>query len=148
MEFSEFRDLIILIAVIQGGFGLLLYGLIGGTAGVNFYSIGVSVLLLVVVSSGIGIVLYWLVRRYGKKRSIKTTMMALSEDEQKVLRKVIELEEVKQSELRRELDFSKSKTSALLNNLEDKNTIKKSRFKRTNIVEPTEQFQGAPLEYS
>ncbi|KXA91234.1 hypothetical protein AKJ64_04860 [candidate division MSBL1 archaeon SCGC-AAA259E17] len=68
-------------------------------------------------------------------------MMAMSDDEQEVLRKVMQLEEVRQDELRRKLDFSKSKLSALINNLKDKNAIEKTRYKRTNKIKPTEEFQ-------
>ncbi|KXA94800.1 hypothetical protein AKJ36_02225 [candidate division MSBL1 archaeon SCGC-AAA259I07] len=76
-----------------------------------------------------------------KERAIRTAIMTMSDDEQKVLREIMQHKEIRQDDLRKELDFSKSKLSALLNNLEDKNAIKKSRYKRTNLLKPTEQFQ-------
>ncbi len=68
-------------------------------------------------------------------------MMAMSDDEKAVLKKVMQQGEARQDNLRRKLDFSKSKLSALLNNLEEKNAIEKVRYKRTNRIKPTEQFQ-------
>lgn len=141
MKLKELTHLFILIIVLQSGLGVILFALSGGTPGVNVYSIGFSILVLVIVSSVIGVTLYWLIDRYTKERAIKTAMMAMSEDEETVLRKVMQQSEVRQDELRRQLPFSKSKLSALLKNLEDKNAIEKTRYKRTNRVKPTEQFQ-------
>lgn len=141
MKLRDLAELIVLIIALQGGLGVILFALTGGGPGVNFSSIGLSILLLVVVSSIIGTGLYWLVKRLMKERAIKTAMMAMSEDEQKVLRKIMQSGEVRQDELRRELNFSKSKLSALLNNLEDKNAVEKTRYKRTNRITPTEEFQ-------
>lgn len=141
MELRDLAEIVALIIALQGGLGIILLALAGGGPGINFSSIGLSILLLIVVSSIIGIVLYWLVKRFMKERAIKTAMMAMSEDEQKVLRKIMQSGEARQDELRRELDFSKSKLSALLNNLEEKNAVKKTRYKRTNRVTPTEEFQ-------
>lgn len=141
MELRDLAEFVVLIIALQGGLGVILFALMGGGPGVNFSSISLSILLLIVVSSIIGIGLYWLVKRLMKERAIKTAMMAMSEDEQKVLRKIMQSGEVRQDELRRELDFSKSKLSALLNNLEEKNAVEKTRYKRTNRVTPTEEFQ-------
>lgn len=141
MKFRDLFHFVVLIVVLQGGLGLILFGLTGGVPGVTLEAIVLSIIILIIVSSVIGLVLYWLVNRYMKERAIRTAMMAMSEDEQEVLRKVMQLEEVRQDELRRELDFSKSKLSALINNLKDKNAIEKTRYKRTNIIRPTEEFQ-------
>ncbi len=141
MEFRDLINFVILVVVLQGGLGILLFILIGGEPSVDFRSIGISVGLLVAISSTIGIVLYWLISRYMKERAIRTAMMAMSEDEEKVLRIIMEQGEARQDKLRRKLDFSKSKLSALLNNLEEKNAIKKERYKRTNKIRPTEEFQ-------
>lgn len=67
--------------------------------------------------------------------------MTLSKDEETVMRRIMQEGEIRQDELRRELDFSKSKLSALLNNLEKKNAVEKNRYKRTNMLKPTEDFQ-------
>ncbi|KXA91461.1 hypothetical protein AKJ57_01135 [candidate division MSBL1 archaeon SCGC-AAA259A05] len=141
MKFRDLFHFVVLIVVLQGGLGLILFGLTGGVPGVTLEAVGLSIIILITVSSIIGLVLYWLVHRYTKERAIRTAMMAMSEDEQEVLRKVMQLEEVRQNELRRRLDFSKSKLSALINNLKDKNAIEKTRYKRTNKVKPTEEFQ-------
>lgn len=141
MKFRDLFHFVVLIVVLQGGLGLILFGLTGGVPGVTLEAILLSIIILIIVSSLIGLILYWLVNRYMKERAIRTAMMAMSEDEQEVLRKVMQLEEVRQDELRRELDFSKSKLSALINNLKDKNAIGKTRYKRTNIIRPTEEFQ-------
>lgn len=134
-------NLVIIIVVLQIGLGIVLFVLIGGAPGVNLYSVGMSIFLLIVVSSAIGIFLYWLIQRYMKERAIKTAMMAMTDDEEMVLRKVMNHGEIRQDELRREVDFSKSKLSALLTNLEEKNAVEKTRYKRTNKVKPTEEFQ-------
>lgn len=141
MEFRELLNVVVLIVVLQTGLGVVLYSLMSGTPGVSFFSVGLSIIFLVAVSSVIGVILYWLVRRYMKERAIRTAIMTMSDDEQKVLREIMRHKEIRQDDLRKELDFSKSKLSALLNNLEDKNAIKKSRYKRTNLLKPTEQFQ-------
>ncbi|KXA95900.1 hypothetical protein AKJ65_00170 [candidate division MSBL1 archaeon SCGC-AAA259E19] len=141
MKFRDLFHFVVLIVVLQSGLGLILFGLTGGVPGVTMEAIGLSIVILIIVSSIIGLILYWLVHRYMKERAIKTAMMAMSDDEQEVLRKVMQLKEVRQDELRRKLDFSKSKLSALINNLKDKNAIKKTRYKRTNKIKPTEEFQ-------
>ncbi|KXB06590.1 hypothetical protein AKJ51_03405 [candidate division MSBL1 archaeon SCGC-AAA382A20] len=142
MKFKELANLVLLIIVLQSGVGILLYSLMGGIPGVSFTSVGLSIILLVTVSSVIGVVLYWLVGRYTKERAIKTAIMTMSEDEKKVLREVMKRKETRQDELRNAFGFSKSKLSALLNKLEEKNAIEKTRYKRTNIIRPTEQFQS------
>ncbi len=141
MEIKELIQFVIIVIALQAGAGIILFSLIGDTPGINFYSIGLSITLLVTVSSAVGIVLYWLIQRYMKERAIKTAMMAMTEDEKKVLRKIMNAGELRQDELRKELDFSKSKISALVNNLVDKNAVEKNRYKRTNKLEPTEEFQ-------
>ncbi len=141
METRELINFIVVVVVLQAGTGLVLMSLVGGSPGISLYSIGVSVLLLVVVSSVIGVVFYWLVNRYMKERAIRTAMMAMSEDEEEVLRKIMNRGEVRQDDLRREFDFSKSKLSALVNNLVDKNAVEKVRYKRTNKLRPTEEFR-------
>lgn len=141
MEIKELVNFVLLIIGLQTGVGVILFGLMGETSGVSFYSLGVSILILIVVASIIGLVLYWLVKKLMKERAIKTAMMAMNEDEKKVLREIMQEKEIRQDELRKRIDFSKSKLSALLNNLEEKNAIEKNRYKRTNLVTPTEEFQ-------
>lgn len=141
MELRELIEFVVLVIILQAGVGLLIIAATGDAPGLDIYSIGVSILLLVVISAVIGIVLYWLVQRYSKERAIRTAMLAMSEDEKKVLRKIMNAGEARQDELRRELNFSKSKLSALVNNLVDKNAIEKVRYKRTNKLRPTKDFR-------
>lgn len=142
MELRELVNFVALVILLQGGLGAILFVLMGGSPGISFKSVGLSILLLVVVSSTVGVVLYWLIDRYMKERAVRTAMMAMSDDERSVMRVIMEKGEARQDELRRELDFSKSKLSALLKNLEKKNAVEKNRYKRTNIVKPTEAFQS------
>ncbi len=141
MELNELLKLIILIIALQIGLGVVLYTTIRGAPGVSFISVGLSVSILVVISCSIGGGLYWLVGKYVKERAIKTSLMTLSKDEEKVLREVMHRGKVRQDELSKSLDFSKSKLSALLNNLEEKNAIEKTRQRRTNWIKPTEHFR-------
>lgn len=141
MELRDLLNFVALVILLQGGLGAILFVLMKGTPGINFKSVGLSILLLVIVSSVVGIVLYWLVKRYMKERAIQTAMMAMSEDEKEVMRIIMEKGEARQDKLRRKLDFSKSKLSALLKNLEKKNAVEKTRYKRTNKVKPTEPFE-------
>ncbi|KXB02392.1 hypothetical protein AKJ44_00655 [candidate division MSBL1 archaeon SCGC-AAA261F17] len=141
MNLKEIASVIVLVIILQGGLTLLLFGLQGSTPGVGFWSIGVGILVMVVVSGGIAIVLYWLVHRYTTERAIRTAMMAMSDDEQEILRIIMQEKKIRQDDLRRRVDFSKSKVSALVTNLVEKNAVKKTQYKRTNHLEPTEQFQ-------
>lgn len=141
MEIRDLINFVALVVVLQVIWGVILFFVFGDTPGVDLFSIGMGIVVLVVVSTAIGAVLYWLIQRYMKERAIKTAMMAMSEDEERVLRKVMREGEVRQDNLRREVDFSKSKLSALLNNLEEKNAVEKTRYKRTNKITPTEEFQ-------
>lgn len=141
MELRDLINFVVLIVVLQTGLGIILFLLMSGTPGINLYSAMISIFLLITVSSTIGVFLYWLIRRYTKERAIKTAMMAMTDDEKRVLRKVMNQGEIRQDELRKQVDFSKSKLSALLSNLEEKNAIEKKRYKRTNKVRPTEDFR-------
>ena len=141
METRDLINFVLVVVALQAGAGIILLSLVRGSPGVSVYSIGVSIVLLVVVSSVIGVVLYWLVNRYMKERAIRTAMMAMSEDEEAVLREIMNEGEIRQDDLRDRFSFSKSKLSALVNNLVEKNAIEKSRYKRTNRLRPTEEFR-------
>lgn len=141
MELRDLINFVILVVALQGGFGIILFFLIRGEPGVDFKSIGISTGLLILISSVIGVSLYWLINRYMKERAIQTAIMTMTDDEEKVLRIIMDQGEARQDKLRKKLDFSKSKLSALLNNLEEKDAIKKTRYKRTNKIRPTEEFQ-------
>ncbi|KXA91288.1 hypothetical protein AKJ57_01850 [candidate division MSBL1 archaeon SCGC-AAA259A05] len=100
-----------------------------------------AVLLMVTASASLATLLYWVVNRYAKERAVRTAMMAMSEDERRVLREVMREGEARQDELWKELDMSRGKLSALINKLVEKNAITKERCRRTNLLRPTEEFQ-------
>ncbi|KXA94431.1 hypothetical protein AKJ65_04395 [candidate division MSBL1 archaeon SCGC-AAA259E19] len=141
MDLTELSKIVLPVMVLQVGFGVTLFAVTGGAPGVNLPSIGLSVVLVTAVSSAIATVLYRLIGRYTRERAVKTAMMAMTEDEETVLRKIMNPGEVRQDELRRQVDFSKSKLSALVNNLVEKNAVKKTRRGRTNMLEPREKFK-------
>jgi len=132
---------VVLVLFLQGGMGFIFFFTVRSTPGVDLGRFSLAIVLLVVVAAVVGIFLYWLIGRYVSERGIKTAMMAMFDDEKEVLGVVMDEGEIRQDDLRRELDFSKSKLSALLNNLEGKNAIEKSRYKRTNKIRPTEDFR-------
>jgi uncharacterized membrane protein len=125
----------------QLSLGLVLYGPLGGAPGVDLFSVAVALLILTVVSTSIAVALYWVVRRYSSERAIRVAMMTLSRDERAVLERIMRQGKVRQDDLRRQVDMSKSKLSALVNNLERKRAITKTRYHKTNILEPTEEFK-------
>lgn len=141
MEFREVAYLVMIIVGLQIGIGALIFFLSGSSAGVDLELITISILILALIATLIGVSLYWIINRYTKERAIKTAIMAMSEDEEKVLREVMNRGSARQDELRRDLGFSKSKLSALLKNLVEKNAVEKVRYKRTNKIKPTEQFK-------
>lgn len=133
--------MVILVVIMQLSLGLVLYGPLGGAPGVDLYSVAVALLILTVVSASIAVALYWVVRRYTSERAIRVAMMTLSRDERAVLERIMQQGKVRQDDLRRQVDMSKSKLSALVNNLERKRAITKTRYHKTNILEPTEEFK-------
>ncbi|MBS3815347.1 MAG: winged helix-turn-helix transcriptional regulator [Hadesarchaea archaeon] len=141
MNLRELAYIIILVILLQGSLTALFFGLQGPTPGLDFWTIGISMFVMIAISGSIALILYWLVNRYMKERAIRTAMMAMSEDEEKLLRIIMQEGKIRQDEIRRRVDFSKSKVSAIVNNLIDNNAITKTRYKRTNHLEPTEDFQ-------
>lgn len=141
MRLRDLAGVILLVITLQLVFGGILYGLIG-VQHLTFSSIVGAVLLMVVVSISVAVVLYWLTTRYASERAIRTAMMTLSGDEQKVLRLVMERGEIRQDDLWRKLDMSRSKLSALVNNLKRKHAITKTRYWKTNILRVSEEFGG------
>lgn len=140
MDFEELVKFVVLVLILQGAMGVIFFLTVRSTPGVDFGRFSLAIALLVLIAVIVGVFLYWLVGRYVRERSIKTAMMAMSDDEEEVLGVVMDEGEIRQDDLRRELDFSKSKLSALLNNLEEKNAIEKSRYRRTNKIKPTEEY--------
>ena len=141
MRLRDLLGVVILVVIMQLSLGLVLYGPLGGAAGVDLYSVMVALLILTVVSTSIAVGLYWVVRRYSSERAIRVAMMTLSPDERAVLERIMQQGKVRQDDLRRQVDMSKSKLSAIVNNLERKRAITKTRYHKTNILEPTEEFR-------
>ena len=128
------------VSVLIGG---VLFGVVGRAPTVGLGSVAVAVLLMAIVAVSITLPLYLVFKRYTAERVVKVAMMTLTEDEQAVLRPIMEAGgEIRQDHLRRQLDFSKSKLSALVNNLERKKAITKTRYHKTNILKLTKEFGG------
>lgn len=134
--------LVTLVAVvISTSIGVTLFGVLGIAPGISWGLIAVSLLLIVSISVVATLVFYFVFRGYASERAIRAVMMALSEDEQAVLRQIMNSSgEIRQDDLWRKLDLSKSKLSALVNNLERKGAITKTRYHRTNILKLTKEF--------
>ncbi len=143
MEIKEVIS-VILISIFSSVLGgVVLFGIFGVSPGLSWTLIAVaaSVLFLITVSSTLAF--YLVFRRYGAERTIKVAMMTLSDDEQVVLRKIMEMGgELRQDDLWRKLreNYSKSKLSALVINLEKKHALTRARYHRTNLLKLTKEF--------
>ncbi|KXA95254.1 hypothetical protein AKJ65_02125 [candidate division MSBL1 archaeon SCGC-AAA259E19] len=138
------RDLVwilVLVIILQLVLGGILYIFIG-VEHLSLQSVSLSVLLMVTASTSVAVLLYWIVNRYAKERAVRTAMMAMSDDEEKVLREVMKRGQARQDKLWKELDMSRGKLSALINNLVEKNAIAKERYKRTNLLKPRDEFSS------
>jgi uncharacterized membrane protein len=136
--------LVILLAAVVSAFVVaVFFGMAGRIPTVGLESIAIAILFMVIIAVLITLPLYFVLRRYAAERAVRVAMMTLTEDEQTVLRPIMEAGgELRQDHLRRRLDFSKSKLSALVNNLERKKVITKKRFHKTNILKLTKEFGG------
>jgi uncharacterized membrane protein len=142
MILREAIEVIAIVVILQICLGVILYGPLSPAPGLELYSIVVAILIMAGVAGAIAAVLVFVFKKYAGERTIKVAMLTLSEDEQKVLRAIMRAGEVRQDRLRRGLDLSKSKLSALVNNLEQKGTIIKTRYHKTNILRPAKEFGG------
>lgn len=135
--------IVLLATVVSALIGALLFGIVGRAPTVGSGSVVAAILLMVIVAVSITLPLYLVFRRYASERAVRVAMMTLTEDEQVVLRPIMEAGgELRQDHLRRRLDFSKSKLSALVNNLERKKVITKKRYHKTNVLKLTKEFGG------
>jgi uncharacterized membrane protein len=120
----------------------LLFGL-RSISGAEWPVIIVTVIVMSAIAGAVAIVLITALRRYEAKRATAVAMLALTEDERTVIRKLIELGgQEYQDTLTRKLGLSKQKVSALVNNLEQKHAITKTPFHKTNILKLTKEFGG------
>jgi uncharacterized membrane protein len=143
MTLREAFGIVLLVVILQLCLGLLLYGPLHPAPGLELNSILVAILIMAIVAGSVAAALAFTFKRYAGERTMRVAMMTLTEDERKVLELVLQLGgEVRQDRLRRELDFSKSKLSALVNNLERKRAITKTRHHKTNILKVSKEFAG------
>jgi len=143
MTLREAFGIVLLVVILQLCLGLLLYGPLHPAPGLELHSILVAILIMAIVAGSVAAALAFTFKRYAGERTMRVAMMALTEDERKVLELVLRLGgEVRQDKLRRELDFSKSKLSALVNNLERKRAITKTRHHKTNMSKISKEFAG------
>ena len=142
MTLREAIGIVALVVIIQLSMGLILYGPLRPAPGLELSTIAVAIGVLAAVAGTIAAVLLYLLKRYGKERAVRVAMMTLTEDERKVLEAIMRSGgEARQDKLRREVDMSKSKLSSLVNNLERKHVIAKTRYFKTNILKVSEEFK-------
>jgi uncharacterized membrane protein len=143
MTLREAFGIVALVVVLQLCLGVLLYGPFALAAGLDIFAIIVAVGIMVTVAGGIAVVLTFLFKRYASERIARVALMTLTEDERRVFEAIVRARgEARQDKLRRELDMSKSKLSALVNNLEQKHAITKTRYFKTNILKASKEFSG------
>jgi uncharacterized membrane protein len=122
---------------------LLLYGPLQTAPGLEISAVVVAIAVMAGVAGSVAIVLVFLFRRYASERVARVALMTLTEDERRVFEAIVRSGgEARQDKLRRELDMSKAKLSALVNNLERKHAITKTRYWKTNILKVSKEFTG------
>ena len=141
MKLKEILSVISIALIISILSGLFLFGILDVASGVGMNTIITAFLLIIGITISANLIFYFVFKRYMRERIQRKIMLALTEDEQKVVREIMNMDEkVKQKDLGRRLDFSNSKLSALLNNLEKKNVLTKNRYRRTNTLHLSDEF--------
>jgi uncharacterized membrane protein len=141
MSIREALGIVLLVVIIQLSIGFLLYVIPGSSPGVDLTGVLIAILVMAAVAGTIASVLVFLLKKYSGERALRVALMTLSDDERKVFEAILRAGgEARQDKLRRELDMSKAKLSALVNNLERKNAITKTRYWKTNILRVREEF--------
>lgn len=141
MELDDLIKIMLLVAVLQVPTGLVIYAALTAGSGIDLLSVFSIILVLMTFSTGIAVALYLVTSRYSRERTLKVALMTLTTDERLVLEHVMRHGNVRQDDLRRQVDMSKAKLSALVNNLVQKKAINKTRFHKTNVLEPTKEFK-------
>jgi uncharacterized membrane protein len=101
----------------------------------------------IIIVAILGVLVYsYLRRRSSKKKPLKRTdlqefLKILKEDEQKILRIIIEEDGIDQREIQRLTDFSKTKVSKILAELEKRGVIRKEPYGRKNKVYLSEKLK-------
>lgn len=143
MTLREAFGIVALVVVVQLCLGLFLYGPLSPVPSLGISAVIVTIGVMTGVAGFIAAVLVFLFNRYASERAMRVALMTLTEDERRVFEAILRSGgEARQDRLRRELDMSKSKLSALVNNLERKHAITKTRYWKTNILKISKEFLG------
>lgn len=143
MTLREAFSIVALVVVLQLSLGILLYGPFSPAPGLDLSTILIAVGIMATFAGSIAAVLVFVFKRYAGERAVRIALMTLTEDERKVFEAIVRAGgEARQDKLRREVDMSKSKLSALVNNLERKHAITKTRYWKTNILKVSKEFSG------
>lgn len=95
--------------------------------------------MLVIVLAAAGGVIY-LRRTREQRKTIASVFPVLKEDEQEVLRYIIDEEgEVEQRQIVSDMSYSKAKVSRLISDLEERNLLEKEKAGRVNVVRLTRE---------
>lgn len=132
---------ILLFAMLMQLSTVVIVALLRPEAEIGWATVVITVLVMSAVAGSVASGLVVAFRRYEAARAAKVAMMTLTEDERRVLERIMQQGRVRQDNLRHQVHMSKSKLSALVNDLVQKRTITKKRYHKTNILEPTEEFK-------
>jgi len=91
----------------------------------NYYLLFAIILIIIAFFGGYGF------NKFKKEKFIKTI---LSEDEKKIVGIIRKNADTTQDDIKKKLIWSKTKTSKIIRNLEMKNTIVKTPYKKTNKI--------------
>lgn len=117
-------------------------------------SCSIPIPLLIVVLSSLGLftgsVTYYLmmdriIEKYKKKRGLKKAVQPilglLKKKERLVVQKLVESKSLTQAQLSKKLDLNRVQVSRVLQKLEDKNFIKKTKKGKTNKIELSDEIK-------
>ncbi|MEM2878368.1 MAG: hypothetical protein QXG10_02325 [Candidatus Hadarchaeales archaeon] len=143
MSIREALGIVALVVIIQLSAGATLYLFMGEAPGIDLAAVLTGILTIAAIGGAVASLLVILIRKYAGERAMRIALMTLSADERKVFEAILRAGgEARQDKLRKELDMSKAKLSALVNNLERKNAITKTRYWKTNILKIRREFIG------
>jgi uncharacterized membrane protein len=83
-----------------------------------------------------------LFKQFRKRKQTNEKIDILKEDEQAIMRLIIETDGIDQREIQRETDFSKTKVSKILSELEKRGVIRKEQAGRRNKIFLTKELKG------
>jgi len=142
MTLREALGIVVLVVVLQLCLGILIY-MLAPAPSLHLPTIAIAIAVMAAVAGSIAAVLVFIFKRYASERTARVALMTLTEDERRIFEAIVcSGGEARQDKLRRELDMSKSKLSALVNNLERKHAITKTRHFKTNVLRVSKEFAG------